>query len=629
MPDLHQLMETSIGSTGSLVSQIDKLLTGLGQQADLTKMATTSWPEVTSSFFNPGFCPVLDQLVASLANCQTFFDQVVTKINQNYLKMTGKKSTGPEGKPVAALRCEYKDHLGYHFIITKNRLDELIKRGLSKIQVELPFQETDQTEKPNKVSKSQAKKITPKSPSGEKQTISEEKQTISEEKQTISEEKRPVILEVNLRELERSANKQGSIITLSGAQIRHFSIRLSEAQKNLSTEIVKQFKQFIFQLVNQSATLFDRIARTVAYYDLYSSMSKASLLLNYHSPTLVDGPAGSLKCTGIRHPIIERLPSKERYVTIDVDFTDQPGMILFGVNCSGKSSLMKAIGMNLVLAQMGMYVACQQFEFSPYHRILTRIIGSDNLYKALSSYAVEISELRGILKRADEHSLVLCDELSKGSETVSGTALVAATVVNLAQKGATFLSASHLHDLAEIDEVRALSTVRFCHLKVRIDPNTGEITYDRQLTEGVGSTIYGLEIAQALGLDRSTLETAFTIRNRLLDKPASDLTLKQSRYNRGLFFDHCGVPNCGRPAVDTHHIRFQSEASKENGYIDHVHKNHLSNLIPLCKECHDQIHRGTKKIKGFVLTSQGFKLDWGDESAGLSDGVPCKQLLDQ
>ena len=101
-------------------------------------------------------------------------------------------------------------------------------------------------------------------------------------------------------------------------------------------------------------------------------------------------------------------PSEGQALDTDVSLSED-GILLFGTNACGKSTLMKSIGLTLIMAQAGFYVPCSNFKYSPYKQIFTRILNNDNIFKRQSSFAVEMSELRGILKRADKNSLVLGD----------------------------------------------------------------------------------------------------------------------------------------------------------------------------------------------------------------------------
>jgi DNA mismatch repair protein MutS len=289
-------------------------------------------------------------------------------------------------------------------------------------------------------------------------------------------------------------------------------------------------------------------------------------------------------------------------------------MIIFGLNCSGKSSLMKSVGINLILAQAGFYVAAQEFRYYPYDQILTRIISEDNLFKGQSTFEVEMTELRGILSRAkNNRCLVLGDELTHGSETTSGLAIIASAVITLAKCGASFIFTSHLHPLSSMPRIKALPNVRSYHLRVTYDEAKDVLIYDRTLNEGSGQAIYGLEVLRSLHINEEFLELAHKIRREIMEISDSIITMKQSKYNSNLYMNACQI--CQGPAEDTHHINEQCTAN-DKGFIEHYHKNVLANLVVLCKKCHLAVHGNSDenkllKINGYLETSNGPVLDYG------------------
>ena len=396
---------TLLSYIDQMCNSLSHLLMNISLKLDIELLSKSAWPEPEQSFFRSNYSPLIDVKSHQLYRAKQFFTQLVKSINTSYYSRQSKKKVQEGG----ICRYEYKEQYGYHIIMTTNRYKDLCKLYTEPIVVDI----------------------------GDGSAA----------------------IKIDLAGLDADYNKQGNQVHLTSSFIRSQSHVLLNIEKDISTEIVKEFQQrFITEFSHDNHGLIRRLIDLIGNVDLYHSHIKSSNMLNYKRPEI--STSGSfLNFVGIRHPIIEKLPSKETYVPIDIDFRETRGVILFGVNCSGKSSLMKAIGMNLVLAQMGMFVAANTMIFSPYHKILTRIIGNDNIFKALSSYAVEITELRGILSKADSHSLVLCDELSKGSESISGTALVASTMIKLSDCGSTFISASHLHGLAELNELRQLSTV--------------------------------------------------------------------------------------------------------------------------------------------------------------------------
>ena len=268
---------------------------------------------------------------------------------------------------------------------------------------------------------------------------------------------------------------------------------------------------------------------------------------------------------------------------------------------------MKSIGLNLIMAQAGFYVAAETFEYYPYHKIFTRICGNDNIFKGHSSFAVEMLELRNILNRCDERSLILGDELCKGTESISALAIVASGICSLTKKKSQFIFATHLHGLNEFNEINDIQSLKTFHLSVHRDDN-GKLIYNRKLSEGSGDTLYGLEVCKSMDMDLEFIKKADYFRDKLINKDKYNFETKESKYNKNLIMNMCEVCKI-KKAVETHHIKYQQDAD-ENNFIDHVYKNNESNLVPLCKECHDAETYGKLNIKGWIDTSEGKVLDY-------------------
>jgi DNA mismatch repair protein MutS len=378
----------------------------------------------------------------------------------------------------------------------------------------------------------------------------------------------------------------------------------------------------------------------IADLDVSLTNAKCAMDYAYCRPTLSTDGASSLKATQLRHPMIERFLTDVAYVPNDVSLgsnatlgNSPQGWLLYGMNAAGKSSLMKAIGLAVVMAQAGMYVAAEAFECTPFRHLFTRITASDNIYRGMSTFVVEMTELRNILQRADDRSLVLGDELCAGTEALSGLAIVSAGISELLKRSSTFVFATHLHDLVDIDVVKeALEAgkVRACHLHVEVMEVEGvkaevdgrsnsalvagsleacALVYDRTLREGIGHKTYGLEVCKGLGLPDSFIKQADAIRRTLMDIDASVVPSKGSRYNARVSSKTCGL--CGQPATEVHHIQPQKTADAR-GFHGHVHKNHGSNLVALCEACHLKQHKsegpkgeGANTITGYTKTTKG------------------------
>jgi len=339
-------------------------------------------------------------------------------------------------------------------------------------------------------------------------------------------------------------------------------------------------------------------------------------------PTFVSGESseGFLEVTKIRHPILERLqiggaPYVSHSVALSSGAVVGPdtvhssrGLLLYGMNASGKSSLMKALGICVVLAQAGFPVPAATCRISPFTAVFTRILGNDNLWAGLSSFAVEMTEFREILRFSDNQTLVLGDELCSGTESLSATALVAAGVEHLAHRGTKFVFATHLHELASLPDVAALASVKAVHLKVTYDAAADRLIYDRHLAAGAGSALYGLEVCRALDLPPGYLERATVLRKGLAGWTAPHTSV----YSAGAVVEKCAV--CGSSdKLEMHHIVHQADAAAAATEGFDIHS--PGNLACLCAVCHDDHHGGRLVIQGWQDTSAGRSLLWSRPSA--------------
>tara|TARA_Y100000817_G_C16830848_1_gene533436 strand:- start:959 stop:1597 length:639 start_codon:yes stop_codon:yes gene_type:complete len=209
-----------------------------------------------------------------------------------------------------------------------------------------------------------------------------------------------------------------------------------------------------------------------------------------------------------------------------------------------------------------------------------------------------MSELRTILESADENSLILGDELCKGTETHSAIGIFASSLFQLQKRKSSFIFATHLHELIEIDEISDLKKLAIMHMEVYYDEETKLLIYNRKLKLGAGQRMYGLEVCKSLDMPLHFLEFAYKIRQKS--------TLKKSRYNsKKLKGGLCEI--CKKnPAEDIHHLIYQEKFSADD-YIQTFSKNHAANLISICKECHDDIHK-KKILLERKKTSEGYKL---------------------
>jgi DNA mismatch repair protein MutS len=348
---------------------------------------------------------------------------------------------------------------------------------------------------------------------------------------------------------------------------------------------------------------------------------------NYCKPEIVSDTATAttttssnksfVRATDLRHCLIEKIQQTELYVANDINIGDAnksvnivDGILLYGTNAVGKTSFIRALGISVIMAQAGLYVPASSYKFKPYKYIFTRILGNDNLFKGLSTFAVEMSELRTILRLANNNSLVLGDELCSGTESISAVSIFVAGVQKMASVGCTFIFATHLHEIIDYEEITALHNVGLKHMSVVYDKERDALIYNRKLQDGAGTSMYGLEVCKSLNLPQDFLDNAHNIRMKYHPKMGSILEHKSSHYNashiKGGLCEKCNM----HMAIDVHHLLFQNEADK-SGIIKKkgllFNKNEKANLMNLCELCHNEVHKTntklkkTKSTKGIIL----------------------------
>lgn len=352
--------------------------------------------------------------------------------------------------------------------------------------------------------------------------------------------------------------------------------------------------------------LFDELVDLIGFVDLNSCLAKISIENVYCKPEIIDSDKSMFSAKDIRHPIVERVQTEVEYIPNDISL-DENGILLYGTNACGKSTLMKSIGLTLIMAQAGFFVPCKGLIYSPYTQIFTRILNNDNIFKRQSSFAVEMSELRGILKRADNHSLVLGDEVCSGTETTSALSIVSAGLKTLSDLKCSFIFTSHLHQLMDIKIVKNLETLQVFHLKIEYNPETETLIYKRKLEPGSGPAIYGLEVCKSLDLGDEFISLARNVQMEISDINKTLVNEKKSNYNSDILMDICQV--CKGKSEHTHHIKEQYTADS-NGIIDNHHKNISHNLVQLCESCHHKVHNENLRIYGYIQSNEGIKLHY-------------------
>ncbi len=336
-------------------------------------------------------------------------------------------------------------------------------------------------------------------------------------------------------------------------------------------------------LEKQCLPYITAVSKYVEETDALQTRVYVAKAYNYCKPVIEQSDCESsfVSAFGLRHALIEHLQTNEIYVPNDVVLRSG-GILLYGTNAVGKTSLIRAIGIATLLAQAGFYVPCKAFIYKPYCAFYTRILGADNLYRGLSTFGVEMSELRVILKNADARSMVLGDELCSGTETQSALSIFVAGLMRLHEARSSFIFATHFHEIVDYDEIKALDRLQLKHMSVVYDRTLDALVYDRLLKDGAGDSMYGLEVCKSLHLPADFLEQAFQLRTKYFPASAGGLSAKKSRYNAQKLRGIC--EQCGEAvSTEVHHLVMQSDTA-------FAYTNHVANLMALCERCHQDMH---------------------------------------
>ena len=404
--------------------------------------------------------------------------------------------------------------------------------------------------------------------------------------------------------LDLEYNKQSvSNKTISSNQITQLCKNVGFIKVNLIDTVSKVYLNIVKNLQNYQDNI-ENIIKFITYVDLVYSKAFIAIKYNYCKPEIAQthDDKSFIRAEDLRHCLIEKIQHSELYVANDITIGDGnlDGILLYGTNAVGKTSFIRALGISVIMAQAGLYVPASSYTFKPYKYIFTRILGNDNIFKGLSTFAVEMSELRTILRLANKNSLVLGDELCSGTESISAISIFVAGVQTLHSVKCSFIFATHLHEIIGYSEITSLHSVGMKHMTVTYDKENDCLVYNRVLQDGPGNNMYGLEVCKSLALPNDFLENAHAIRMKYHPESASILDKKGSHFNAkhitGGICEKCNV----NVAVDVHHLIFQNE-SNDNGIIKNkgltFHKNTVANLVNLCQTCHDDIHKSNKKQK--------------------------------
>ncbi len=290
-------------------------------------------------------------------------------------------------------------------------------------------------------------------------------------------------------------------------------VRIVDIENRIYGELVDWLQQWVAPLKKTTVM--------VAQIDVLLSFAITSLTNNYCRPML--GESGKIEIKGLRHPVIEkRLPASEGYISSDVAMNENDTQIILlsGPNMSGKSALLRSVAIATLMAQCGSFVAATGAELMLCDRIFTRVGASDNISSGESTFMVEMLETANILNNLSDNSLVILDEIGRGTSTYDGISIAWAIVEHIHKTSAAkVLFATHYHELGEM--YKSFERIKNFHIAVKeID---GKIIFLRKLVEGAVEHSFGVHVAAMAGMPRSVVQRAQTILSELERQRSTDI----------------------------------------------------------------------------------------------------------
>ena len=266
--------------------------------------------------------------------------------------------------------------------------------------------------------------------------------------------------------------------------------------------------------VKEHRKILSKLAERLAYIDVMVSFAVNAIENDYVKPEMSE--EYSFEIVDGRHPVVEKLIGRTDYVSNDTIFTEKERfVVLTGPNMSGKSTYMKQIALISIMAQIGSFVPAGKARLSIIDKYLTRIGASDDILTGQSTFMVEMSEVSNILNNATEKSLIILDEVGRGTSTTDGVSIATAISMYIHDKiGAKTVFATHYHELTDLEN-------KFSHIvnyRIEVDEKQGKVMFLRNIVKGGADKSYGIEVAKLAGLPKEILVESRKILKRLEQK---------------------------------------------------------------------------------------------------------------
>ena len=315
--------------------------------------------------------------------------------------------------------------------------------------------------------------------------------------------------------------------TTNELQVLEQALLLAQAEvETIETNIY----QLVSAKIKQASARIRQTARLIGELDLFLSFAKVAQDNNYCRPELLADSHPKIFLKQARHPVLEFIRPEEQFIPNDLklDQQEHQSLVITGPNMGGKSTFMRQSALACYMAQLGCYVAAEEARLTVFDRIFTRVGASDNLAKGQSTFMVEMSEVALIVRQATAKSLVILDELGRGTSTFDGIGLAWSIIDHLCSKGVLSLCATHYRELTQLATHN--QKIKNYHVAVRQLPD--DLLFTHKIVSGSSDKSYGIQVAKLAGLPQSVLRKAKEIYDKFEQREIGFLDEKEKTYQK-------------------------------------------------------------------------------------------------
>ncbi|MCR4675417.1 MAG: DNA mismatch repair protein MutS [Lachnospiraceae bacterium] len=368
--------------------------------------------------------------------------------------------------------------------------------------------------------------------------------------------------------------------TLTNAE-RFYTPELKELENTILgaeerlTSLEYELYKNVLDAINSQVSRIQETARAIAHLDVYLSLAYVAEKNHYVRPKITED--GSIKIEGGRHPVVEKMMDNDMFIKNDTILDEKKNRvsIITGPNMAGKSTYMRQTALIVLMAQIGSFVPADKAKIGIVDRIFTRVGASDDLASGQSTFMVEMNEVANILKNATSNSLLILDEIGRGTSTFDGLSIAWAVVEHVADTkilGAKTLFATHYHELTEL-EGKLDGVNNYC---IAVKENGDDIVFLRKIVPGGADKSYGIQVAKLAGVPDSVTNRAKEIVNELIKNDIADV----ARSIAGESSTSKSKPNIKTDEVDLNQMTIFDTVSDAD-IIHEISELDIKNLTPI------------------------------------------------